>query len=646
MYKLLRQFYGYIPDVVGLPRLLRRTLVLGTDLALCAFAVWVAFWLRLGDWDWISWPLLIFMALSMCTWLAVAIPAGTYRSVVRFSGRHTVFRLIPVYGVMSLILALVLFTLRVPGIPRTLAVLHPLVFFFGAATARIAAAQLIWNAIHVRSRHRKRVLIYGAGSAGQQLAHSLRHEPGMVLVGFVDCNPMLGGRLIEGKPVWHSAELEQVLAQEDVAEVFLAMPSASRQSRWAIIDRLSRHSADIHVRALPSLSQIAFGHVSISDLKEIQIEELLGRDEVKPDPELLARDIRGKTVLVSGAGGSIGSELARQILRQLPATLILADQAEHALYLIDTELQDFGSRENLATQIIPELANLADERDCARLFAQHCPQTVFHAAAYKHVPLVEANRLAGIRNNVLGTYHASLNAERYGAEKFVLVSTDKAVRPTNIMGASKRACELIIQARAAAQARTKFTAVRFGNVLGSSGSVVPRFREQIARGGPVTVTHRDVTRYFMTIPEASQLVIQAGAMAGGGEIFLLDMGQPVRIVDLARSMIELSGLSVRDDAHPHGDIEIVEVGLRPGEKLFEELLIAADSVPTDHPRIVCAREEMVDWPALESFIQRLQLKLDNLNVAGAVGIIQELVPGYHPPAAPNALEPLRLAVNG
>jgi FlaA1/EpsC-like NDP-sugar epimerase len=623
-------------------------LVVGSDLALCVFAVWVAFWLRLGEWDWINWPALIFMSLASTTWLAVAFAGGTYRSVVRFSGRHTVFRLIPIFVAMSSLLAITLFSARIQGIPRTLSVLHPLVFFFGVATSRIAAAHLIWTAIHDRSSHRdrKRILIYGAGSAGQKLAVSMRHEPRMELVGFIDSNRALQGRLIEGKQIWHSPDLERVLAREDVSEVFLAIPSAPRHLKREIIDRLHHATIPVQVRALPSVSQIAFGHVSISDLREIQIEELLGRDEVEPDPELMARDLCGKTVLVTGAGGSIGSELCRQIIRQAPAQLVLADQAEHALYLIDTELRELSTREELTTEIVADLVDVADERDCARLFLSYRPDTVFHAAAYKHVPLVEANRLAGIRNNVLGTLNAALNAERFGANKFVLISTDKAVRPTNIMGASKRACELIVQALAAAHDRTKFTAVRFGNVLGSSGSVVPRFRSQIARGGPVTVTHRDVTRYFMTIPEASQLVIQAGAMAKGGEVFLLDMGQPVKIIDLARTMIELSGLTVRDTDQPDGDIEILEVGLRPGEKLYEELLIAADSILTDHPRIVCAREQMIEWPQLSAAIERLRDNIDNLDDGGAVEIIRELVPGYLPRQIEAPIEPERLVVNG
>ncbi|WP_147416746.1 polysaccharide biosynthesis protein [Sphingomonas edaphi] len=612
---------------------MRRLLVVAADLAICSFAVWIAFWLRLGEWDWVNLPVIQFMVLANASWLIAAFAGGTYRSVIRFSGRHTVFRMIPVFIGMSSMLAAVLFTLHPPGIPRTLSVLHPLVFFFGAATLRVAAAQIIWDAIHARSRlpNCKRILIYGAGSAGQQLAHSMRHEPGMILVGFIDDNRAFKGRILEGKTIWHSSQLERVLAREDVNEVFLAMPSASRQAKREIVDRLNHTKIKVAVRSLPSISQIAFDHVSINDLKEVQIEELLGRDEVAPDEALLAHDIRGKVVMVTGAGGSIGSELARQILRQFPKHLILADQSEYSLYRIDAELQDIKRRENLELEITPDLANVADEDDCARLFARWMPQTVFHAAAYKHVPLVEANRIAGIRNNVLGTLHSALNAELVGTEKFVLISTDKAVRPTNIMGASKRACELVIQSRAEAQSRTNFTAVRFGNVLGSSGSVVPKFREQIAQGGPVTITHRDVTRYFMTIPEAAQLVIQAGAMANGGEVFLLDMGQPVKIADLAAAMIELSGLTVRTLDNPEGDIEVVEVGLRPGEKLYEELLIDADAEETNHPRIVRAREESLSWLTLCDVLEHLRKSLHRLDEQQAVKTLLGLVPGYRQP---------------
>lgn len=629
---MLRFVYAYVPELIRLPWLLRRLLVVGADLLICSVAVFTAFWLRQGAWDPISLPTLIFLLIANSAWLLVAIPAGTYLAVVRFSGRHTVFRLIPVFVAMSALLALVLFSLKIPGIPRTLAVLHPLVFFFGVASSRVAIAQLIYEAIHARSTstNARRVLIYGAGSAGQQLARSMRSEPGFRLAGFIDCNEALKGRILEGKQIWHSADLEQVLVSYDVTDVFLAMPSARRTERRAIIERLQRAAVPVRVRALPSISQIAFDHVSISDLRTVQIEELLGRDEVKPRPELLAHDIANKRVLVTGAGGSIGSELSRQILRQAPETLILADQSEHSLYLIDTELKDFAAREGLHAKITPVLVDLANQQECANLFVGCLPDTVFHAAAYKHVPLVEANPLTGIRNNVFSTLHTALNAEKAGVEKFVLVSTDKAVRPTNIMGASKRVCELIIQARAAVQGDTTFTAVRFGNVLGSSGSVVPRFREQIARGGPITITDREVTRYFMTIPEASQLVIQAGAMAEGGEVFLLDMGEPVKIVDLAKAMIELSGLTLRDEDNPEGDIELVETGLRPGEKLYEELLISANSIATAHPRIVKARERMVDWADLETVVGELEKAVGCADNRRATSLVRSLVPGYSP----------------
>jgi FlaA1/EpsC-like NDP-sugar epimerase len=594
---------------------------------------WLAFALRIGDSDIVPVRLVTFESIALAAWLCSAVVTNPYRAVVRYSGRETVMQLLRTCVIMSTILAVAFLLLQIHGIPRTLAVLHPLIFFFAAAGARIQISSSLIAAVQgggARQRNEKRVLIYGAGPAGQQLAQSMRQEPGLTAVGFVDENESFRGNLLDGKPIWHVDDLEQVIAMEDIHEIFVAVPNLKRSARRAIIERIRQTGSGVRVRTLPSISEIAFDQVSISDLREVQIEELLGRDEVAPDADLMSRNIHGKIVLVTGAGGSIGSELCRQILRLGPAALVLADQSEKALYDIDGELWEIHAREGLESEIFTELVNVADPDQCDRLFDKWKPETVYHAAAYKHVPLVELNPVAGLRNNVHGTLYSALAAEKAGTKKFVLVSTDKAVRPTNVMGASKRVCELIIQARAMLQDRTSYASVRFGNVLGSSGSVVPRFRQQIAAGGPVTITHREATRYFMTIPEASQLVIQAGALAHGGEVLLLDMGQPVRILDLARAMIELTGLSVLDDKNSDGDIEIEEIGLRPGEKLIEELLISAPSEGTEHPRIIKARESMMDWAELEPQLVRLKRSLDQADAAEAVGILLKLVPEFTP----------------
>ncbi|MFL6730415.1 MAG: polysaccharide biosynthesis protein [Sphingomicrobium sp.] len=620
-----------------LPRGARAGLVALIDVLVCCVAAILAFWLRLGEWYLFEPNVLIFVALAVPIWLAIAIPSHTYRSLVRFSGRETLLQLAKRCLAMSLVLAAVLLTLHVQGIPRTLAVLHPLVFMLALAGTRLGLSAVLVEALYSRPlrQRRKRVLIYGAGSAGQQLANSVRQDSAIRVIGFVDEDPVLSNRTIEGKPIWHTDDLERILALEDVDEVFLALAAASRSTRRQVVERLRTRAPKVRVRMLPSISEIAFEKVSINDLRDVQIEELLGRDEVTPDPDLMSRNIVGKCVMVTGAGGSIGSELCRQIIRQGPATIILVEQSEHALYLIDSELRELKDREGLPLAIVPELTDVAQVAECSRPFETWRPDTVFHAAAYKHVPLIEGNPLQGIRNNVFGTLNVCLAAEAVGTSTFILVSTDKAVRPTSVMGASKRVCELIVQARAQAQRAMTYSGVRFGNVLGSSGSVVPLFRRQIERGGPLTVTHADVTRYFMTIPEASQLVIQAGAMAEGGEIFLLDMGEPVRVRDLARAMVELSGLSVRDDSDPDGDIEIVEIGLRPGEKLHEELLIEQNALPTTHPRIVKARESMIEWLHLQRRLDELSQAIESGDPERAMDLVGLLVPGYRderPPA--------------
>jgi FlaA1/EpsC-like NDP-sugar epimerase len=613
-----------------LPRGARAVLVALVDVLACCAAAIFAFWLRLGEWHFFDRPVLVFMAIAVPMWLVIALLTRTYRSLVRFSGRETIRQLLIRCSLMSVGLALVLIPLHMRGIPRTLAVLHPLVFALALAGSRLGLSSLLLQALYSRPlrQKRKRVLIYGAGSPGQHLATSVGQDPQIRVVGFVDENPVLSNRSLEGKPIWHTDDLERILVLEDVDEVFLALSSASRSARREIVERLRARFPKVRVRMLPSISEIAFEKVSINDLRDVQIEELLGRDEVAPDPELMRRNVAGKCVMVTGAGGSIGGELCRQIMLQQPQTLVLIEQSEHALYLIDAELRELREREGLEVETVAELVDIAQTTECARVFRKWRPHTVFHAAAYKHVPLLEGNPLQGIRNNVFGTLNTCLAAESAGTETFILVSTDKAVRPSSVMGASKRVCELIIQARAKAQSALTYSGVRFGNVLGSSGSVVPLFRRQIEKGGPLTITHAEVTRYFMTIPEASQLVIQAGSMAEGGDIFLLDMGEPVRVHDLARAMIELSGLTVRDDANPEGDIEILEVGLRPGEKLHEELLIEDGALPTSHPRIVVARESMIDWLHLQRRLDELGDAIENTDVAKAMHLLRLLVPGY------------------
>jgi FlaA1/EpsC-like NDP-sugar epimerase len=618
--------------LVALSRPLRRALVVACDLVVCVLAVWIAYWLRLGEWEFLTRRVLIFMALALGGWVVVALLRQTYRSVTRFAGAHTVLSLGYSCAILSGAMALVLFIARFDSVPRTLSVIHPIVLFLGLTGERLLLSHLIVDALQGLRRIplRKQVLIYGAGVSGQQLATSVRQEPGLYVVGFIDRNKGLRGSMLEGKPIWHTDELEQVLVEESVEEVLLALPSARRSQRRAIVEHVHKYRPGVRVRILPSLSQIASGRVTVNDLREVEVEELLGRDEVAPDPLLMQRNITGRRVLVTGAGGSIGSELCRQIVRNGPAIIVLAEQSEHALYRIDTELRDIVRREAVAVQIAAELVNVADEGQCERMLRRHRVETVFHAAAYKHVPLVERNPVAGIRNNVLSTLNTALASERSGVQKFILVSTDKAVRPTNVMGASKRACELIVQARAAAQDQTRYCSVRFGNVLGSSGSVIPRFREQIAAGGPVTITKSEATRYFMTIPEAAQLVIQAGALAGDGEVLLLEMGEPVRIGDLARLMIELSGLTVADEQNPEGEIAIEEIGLRPGEKLIEELLIGGDCEGTEHPRIVKARETTLPWEVLEGELRKLIGLLEQGEQQQAIAAMRKLVPEFHP----------------
>jgi FlaA1/EpsC-like NDP-sugar epimerase len=513
-------------------------------------------------------------------------------------------------------------------VPRSLGLLQPVIFLLlvGAsrAFARFWLAGLSGSAVEAAGR----LLIFGAGTAGVQTAAALGVSRQFQLVGFVDDDASKVGRSLNGVRVFTANNLPELVQSENISDILLAMPSATRDRRNRIIESLD--SLPVHVRTLPSLADLASGRVSVQDFKELEIEDLLGREPVSPSSELLARDLAGQVVLVSGAGGSIGGELTRQIVLQQPRQLLLLDHNEFGLYTIHQELEAICSAKCLQVELIPLLISVAHADRLLAVCEKYRPATVYHAAAYKHVPLVESNAGVGVMNNVFGTLNLAQAAIAAGAHRFVLISTDKAVRPTNVMGATKRMAELVLQALAADQSNTCLSMVRFGNVLGSSGSVVPLFRRQLAAGGPLTVTHEDVTRYFMTIPEAAQLVLQAGAMGQGGDVFVLNMGEPVKIIDLARRMLQLSGLSVRDEAHPTGDIEIAITGLRTGEKLYEELLIGDNPEATEHPRIMKAREPFLPWPTLQQELVELQTAATQNDVHAIKAFLLKHVQGYQP----------------
>jgi FlaA1/EpsC-like NDP-sugar epimerase len=620
------------------PRVARMWTACFIDAILCVSAVWAAFSLRVGQWHPFNesvWQVALF---ALFFWFPIALSLGVYRSLIRFSGGRTMFNLSLAIASFTLPMVLTFMNVGVAGVPRTIGLLVPIIFLFLLSTSRAVIRMLVLDVLQSRAgRSNLRVVaIYGAGLAGQQLAVSLRHEPNVEVAAFIDDDRRLLGQRLDGIQVHSPDRLEDLVEQMGIQEVLLALPSATRARRKAIIDALQH--CRVKVQSLPSLAHILDGQIDIHDLREVPIEDLLGRDPVRPNELLLARNIAGKRVLLTGAGGSIGSELCRQVLQSRPSRLVLVESSEYSLYAIEKELSAAASEAGIEVEIIPELANVIERDSMSRIFRRWQPETVFHAAAYKHVPLVETNPIAGVRNNVFGTLSACLAAEETGVGHFILVSTDKAVRPTNVMGASKRLCELVVQARAAvisqqAADRAKpprpiFAMVRFGNVLGSSGSVVPLFKQQIRDGGPLTLTHRDVTRYFMTIPEAAQLVIQAGALAKGGDVFVLDMGEPVKVIDLARSLIRLSGHTVKEDGYPQGDIEIREVGLRLGEKLYEELLIGDNPEPTTHDRIMRAQEAMIGWSELTPELDRMAEFLREGDAARALALLSKLVPEF------------------
>jgi FlaA1/EpsC-like NDP-sugar epimerase len=633
--------------ILGIPRKGKRVVAIVFDIVVCGLSVWLSFGLRLDYWgpyhesQW--WVFLASVGLS----LPIFIIFGLYRAIFRYIGSVAFISIVRVFALYTGLFFSIFTLIGIEDVPRSIGIIQPLLLFIGAGTSRYFVRFWLGGAAQTSGqmfeRIRPNALIYGAGSAGRQLAAGLAIGNQILVRGFIDDDISLRGSTINGIVVLHKSEIQNAIQRLNITDVLLAIPSISQPRRNEVISSL--YGCGVRVRTLPGLVDMASGRLRVADLHDLDMNDLLGREVVPPDPVLLEKNIKSKTILVTGAGGSIGSELCRQIIKLTPDSLILIDSSEHALYSINEELKKIllskdGQNSNpekikkLSINLIPCLASVRDSNHMAKIFHKYKPETVFHAAAYKHVPLLEENPVEGIQNNVFGTYNCARASLDCGVQNFILVSTDKAVRPTNVMGATKRIAELVLQsisANAHDKGNTaRFSMVRFGNVLGSSGSVAPLFSSQIKSGGPITLTHPEVTRYFMTIPEAAQLVIQAGAMATGGDVFVLDMGQPVRIFDLAVKMVYLSGLMVKDQSNPSGDIEIKLTGLRPGEKLYEELLIGENPKSTDHPKIMKAHEGFLPWNELKLGLDELELALQSDSIDRIQTCLKKLVLGYRP----------------
>jgi len=641
--------------LLALPRGYKRLLQVITDIVLVWAALWLAFLVRLGI-DELANPVLEHV------WLFVAAPAvsiplfirfGMYRAVMRYFGNDALIAIIKAVSLSALVLGLVVYWYSDHQrlVPRSVIFNYWWLSMIMVGGLRLGMRQYFhgdWfvTAQHVLFANRQdglpRVAIYGAGAAGNQLVAALRMGKVMRPVAFIDDDDSIAERIISGLQVYKPEQIHKMLEVSGAEEILLAIPSASRARRREILTYLE--SFPLHVRSIPGFMDLASGRVKVDDIQEVDVADLLGRDAVPAQNDLLERCIAGQTVLVTGAGGSIGSELCRQILSLSPCTLLLFEHSEFNLYSIQSELEQRITREALPIRLLPILGSVRNPRQLLEVMRNWSVDTVYHAAAYKHVPLVEHNIAEGVLNNVIGTLNTAQAALQAGVANFVLVSTDKAVRPTNVMGSTKRLAEITLQALSHEAApvlfgdagnvsqvnRTRFTMVRFGNVLGSSGSVIPLFHKQIKAGGPVTVTHPKITRYFMTIPEAAQLVIQAGSMGQGGDVFVLDMGEPVLIAELAEKMIHLSGLSLRSERNPHGDITVEFTGLRPGEKLYEELLIGDNVLATRHPMIMSAEEEYLPWEVLKQKLNELLQAIERDDYDTVRQILRQTVAGYVP----------------
>jgi len=627
---MLKNIYDISKILLTLPRFLKQSIAVILDACLCFFSTWFAFYLRLDEFFFIQGKVL-FAALTATV---IALPVfwilGLYRTIFRYSGTSVmslVSLAILVYG--SLYFSI--FTVYgIAAIPRSIGILQPILFFFVIICVRLFAKYLFsGNYINNKIKYLPKALVYGAGSAGRQLVSALKNSFELKIVGFLDDDNSLHGQILEGHKIFSPTDLGLLIQSQEISHVLLALPSISRNKRAEILKNINKHK--VIVKTLPSIFDIVKGRITVSDIKDLDVDDILNREEILPDFQLLNNNINLKTVLVTGAGGSIGSELCRQIIKLNPYKLLLVDSNEYALYKIYEELAEITNK-NEHNKIIPLLASIQNEISMLEIVKVFKPITLYHAAAYKHVPLVEENISEGVKNNVFGTLNILNAALVNNVLNFTMISSDKAVRPTNVMGVSKRLAELCVQSLShhSKKNKTKISIVRFGNVIESSGSVIPKFKRQIRDGGPITLTHPEVTRYFMTVSEAAQLVIQASVMTEGSDVFVLDMGEPVKIKDLIYRIVKLSGLTVKDKDNLDGDIEIKITGLRPGEKLYEELLLGNNPQKTKHPKIQKAQEPFIPWIQLEIDLNTLKELIIHNKVQDIKYMLKKIVDDYDP----------------
>jgi FlaA1/EpsC-like NDP-sugar epimerase len=603
--------------VTLLPRNWKKAIAISVDISLIVISMWFSFYLRLGEFISLSSSICVAVGLSIILVVALYLGFGVYNEIFRYSDLSNLTRLFYSTSIYGVVFSSIYTLMGVQEIPRTIGIIQPLILMFLVSISRVITTYYLSGRNYAGGgrKEKSNVLIYGAGQSGRQLMGALSNNFEMKVIGFLDDDCALHGQFLLGKKIYDPRQLVKIVTNSSVSHILLAMPKLERNRRNQILNNI--RLANVAVRSIPSVSDQLKNSGEVSNINDLDVDDLLGRESVLPDENLLSKHIENRRVMVTGAGGSIGSELCRQIVQLKPLMLVLVDVSEYNLYAISQELE-CEQYKNIV--ILPILANVQNRERIFNIVEKWKPNIIYHAAAYKHVPIVEHNPVEGIKNNVFGTLNIVQAAIFSEVQNFVLISTDKAVRPTNVMGASKRLAEMCLQALSPLHLKTNLSMVRFGNVLDSSGSVVPKFKQQIRNGGPITVTHPEITRYFMTIPEASQLVIQAGALAAGGDVFVLDMGKPIKILELAERMVELSGYKLKRTKIDNGEIEIVITGLRPGEKLYEELLIGKNPIITQHPRIMKANDEYVPWDLLENTLHKLEeaIQENNINLMRAI----------------------------